>query len=161
MCTRHHLRNGFEKCWKVLQSSYKFCLQAGILMDFKRLLLFGGQLGLEREIAETEGYVNRMSEEICKNPLSIYSPTEDGFFASLSTFQYCILYWLYSECTTLGKSYKIFWRFFFCDSWNLCCTYSRICDLENLGANPETGRHFIRKVTVSLCVNKYSIEKLF
>ena len=53
--------------------------------------------------------------ETYKKLPSIYTFTEDGFFANFSAVHFNIYYWLYSERTWLwtGKSYKIFCQVFF------------------------------------------------
>ena len=97
-------------------------------MDFKHLLIPAGNYMFEVNNCQNFTPCSNVSianfEQIntdwdvcifCKKSRSIYTLTGDGSFASLSTFQFCIPYWLYSEDTTSWreKSYKKFLQFFF------------------------------------------------
>ena len=91
-----------------LQSSWKYYHGISFLTDFAHsFLVFSGQLGTERGTAEImdkhKEYVTgkQINLQIYKKLLHVYTVTEDGFFASFSTFQYCLPYSFYSRSLTL------------------------------------------------------------
>ena len=73
--------------------------------------------------------------EICTKSLSINTFMKDIFLVSLSSFQYCIPYWLYPENTTVlpRKVYKVFY-------WNFFLWFMKplLHSFRNLFGHPET-----------------------
>ena len=91
-----------------LQSSWKYYHAVGFLTDFAHsFLVFSGQLGIEWGTPEImdkhKEYVTgkQINLQIYKKLLHVFTVTEDGFFASFRTFQYCLPYSFYSRSLTL------------------------------------------------------------
>ena len=84
---------------------------------------------------------HKQTTQIYKKSPSIFTFTEDGLFASLSTFQYCVQF-------VLRKHQFLTWKVLKFDSWNLCCIHFRIWTLRNLGANPEIGSNLTQEFSL-------------